>query len=129
MGDTGDIVRVVDNKSKRTKLNVYTPSDPIKITREHNCSHISDSDNSSDSESFSESDELSDSEGLSDSDELSDSEEFSERDKFSETKNFSEQPHDTPREENASPGVTAVTAVMMAESIKGRSSKKVPTKK
>ena len=49
--------------------------------------------------------------------------------KFSETKNFSEQQHNTPREENASPGVTAVTAVMMAESIKGHSSKKVPTKK
>ena len=99
------------------KLNMYTPPDPIKITHEHNCSHISDSDDSITSDSFSESDAL------------SDSDEFSKRDKFSENENFSEQQNNTPREENASPGVTAIMAVMMAELIKGRSSKKVPTKK
>ena len=96
---------------------MYTPSDPIKVTRKHNCSHISNSNDSITSDSFSKSDVL------------SDSTEFSERDKFCKNENFSEQQHNTPREENTSPGVTAVTAVMMAESIKGRSSKKVPTKK
>ena len=119
MGDTGELVHVerVENKSKQTKFSMYTPSDPIKITHEHNCSPISNSNDSSDSDSFSESDEL------------SESNEFSKCDKFSENKNFSEQQHNARREENASPRVTAVTAVMMAESIKGRSSKRVPTKK
>ena len=81
------------------KINVYTPSDPSKITHEQHCTHISDSD------------------------------EFSECDKFSEDENFSEQQHNTPREDDASPGVTAVAAMMMAEPIKSCSSKKVPTKK
>ena len=45
MGDTGDLVHVerVENKFKRTKLNMYTPSDPVKVTRKHKCSHISNS--------------------------------------------------------------------------------------
>ena len=119
MGDTGELIHVgrVVTKSKQTKLNVYTPPNPIKITHEHDCSHTSDSNNSSDSESFSKSDEL------------SNSNEFSECEEFSEKKTFSEQQHNTPRENDASPGVTAVAAVMMAEPIKGHCSKKVPTKK
>ena len=90
LGDTGDLVHVehVGNKSKRTKLNVYTPSDPIKITHEHNCSHISNSEDSSDSNS------------LSESDEIGNSDEFSKHKKFSYNKNFSEQQHNTPHEEN-----------------------------
>ena len=84
---------------------MYTPSDLIKITHEHNCSYLSNSDNSSDSN------------------------EFSKHNKFRKNKNFSEQQHNTPQEDDASPGDTAVAAVMMAESIKSRSSKKVPTKK
>ena len=57
---------------------------------------------------------------ISDSKDSSNSDEFSECDKFS---------NDTPCEENASPRVTAVAAVMTAESIESCSSKKVPTKK
>jgi len=96
---------------------MYTPPDLIKITHEHNCSHISDSDDSSNSDSFSKSN------GLSDRDE------FSKSNKLGKNENFSKQQHNTPCEDNASPGVTAVAAVMTAESIKSRSSKKVPTKK
>ena len=31
LGDTGELVHVVENKSKRTKLNMYTPPDPIRV--------------------------------------------------------------------------------------------------
>ena len=60
MGDTEDLVHVerVEDKSKQTKFNLYTPSDPIKITHEHNCSHLSNSNNYSNSNSFNESDDL-----------------------------------------------------------------------
>ena len=131
MGDTKDLVNVkrVENKSKWIKLNLYTPSNLIKITHEHNCSHLRDSDNSRDSNSFSKSDDFSKSDKFSKSNEFSDSDEFSKCDKFSENENFSKQQHNTPHEDDAPPGFTAVAAVMMAESIKSRSSKKVPTKK
>ena len=84
MGDTGDLVHVerVGNKSKRTKLNVYTPSDLIKITHKHNCSHISNSEDSSNSDSFSGSNDFSKSDNFSESNEFSNSNDFGARDKI-----------------------------------------------
>ena len=45
MSSTEDLVnveRVGTNKSKKTKLDVYTPSDPIKVTPEPHSSMISE---------------------------------------------------------------------------------------
>jgi hypothetical protein len=45
LGSTEELVRVErvgTNKSKKTKLDVYTPSDPIKTTHEHDSSKISE---------------------------------------------------------------------------------------
>ena len=44
MSGTGELVnveKVGNNKSKRTKLNIYTPSDPIKTTHQLDDSSIS----------------------------------------------------------------------------------------
>ncbi len=70
---------VGNNKSKKTKLGIYTPSDPIKTTHEPHRLNNSD--------------------------------------------NFSEQRNDSPCP-NKKQGVTAVMAVMVAESKPGHSSKK-----
>ena len=45
LGSTGELVRVERvgiNKSKKTKLDVYIPPDPIKTTHEHDSSKISE---------------------------------------------------------------------------------------
>jgi hypothetical protein len=41
MGELACVERVGIKKSKKTKLDIYTPSDPIKTTHEHNSSKIS----------------------------------------------------------------------------------------